>query len=235
MLATEKLLVQADSCYATIKPGVHLKFTVPAGMPDVDSILAQEQLDTAIYVKPSLLIFIIINMLVNAYFSGGWLSLVFSAIKGENADPSGLWERSRYFCGRLLMARILTLLLGIVMVFSAFILGPLAVILPVALLILTFFWEQAIVCEDLLLGEGFTRGHEVLRANLGEVFMVALAIGLFSTLASLVANLIVQNMLGYLLVIPIWSFVGGVFSVAMCALYQRLAQPAVIPPTNELL
>ena len=219
-----------------VKPGVHLKFTVPTGMPDVDSILKLEQTDIGA-LQPPLLLLTLISIIVNAFFSGGWLAMVFAALRGEEAAQINFWGRSRYFFGRLFAARVLTVLVGIFgLLFLALLLGPLALLLLVLVplaIAYTFFWELAIVCENLSVGEGFTRGYQVMRANVGEVLQVALPIALFSAVASLIANLVAQHIYGYILLIPIWAFVGSVFSVAICALYQRLALSSPMPPINE--
>jgi len=232
------LLTPLFGFFPTVQRGIHIKFAVPTGMPDLDSILKLEQMNIGVPVRPQMLLFALISILVDTFFTGGWLAMVFAALRGTEPDKTDLWEQSRYFFSRLLLTRILTLLVGIFgLVLLAIFLGPLAFILLILAfvgLMYVFFWELAIVGEDLSVGEGFTRGYEVLRANLGEVLRVVLPIALYTAIISLVANLIAQHILGYVLLIPVWSYIGGGFSAAICALYERLTKLPTSPPINNL-
>lgn len=228
------LLSTSFGSFPTVQPGVHIKFTVPTGMPDLDSILKLEQTPIHVPARPQVLLYALINLLVYSFFTGGWLALVFAALRGEEPDQTDLWERSRYFFGRLLVTNLLSVLAvvcGVLLLIP--LLGPLALlvllILAVIAIMYVFFWQLAIVGEDLSVGEALHRGYRVFRANVGEVLKVALPIMLFTALISLVANPIAQHIYGYILLIPVWSYIGGGFSAAICALYERLTRPPIDP------
>lgn len=211
--------------FPTVKTGFHLKFYVPSGMPSLGSILQLEQLEISTAVTAPTLLFVIGSLVVNTFFSGGWLATVFAALRGQELTREELWEQSRYFFGRLLVSRLLTLFGTIFgLLFLAMILGPIVLLLAVAILFYTFFWELAIVCEDLSVGEGFTRGHQLLRANFGEVLGTLLPMAVLCAMFSAIANFIAQTPLGYVLLIPIWSYLGGSLSVMVCGLYKELTQ-----------
>lgn len=218
-----------------VKPGINFKSVVPNGMPTVDSILQVETSDLGVAISPSVLLITLFSLVLSAFLSGGWMSGVFSAIRGQSdvLSQEQFMERSRYFFGRLLGARVLTFVGTLVGVLTVgLLLGPLALLMLLVAMVFTFFWELAIVREDLSLGDGFTRGYQLLRANLGEVFSTALPIALGSALFSVPANLIAQSFIGYVALIPVWSFVGSAFAVSICGLYDHLVQ-ATTPP--ELL
>lgn len=220
-----------------VKPGIHLKLVVPNGMPTVDSILQLETSDLGVAVSPSVLLITLFSMALSAFLSGGWLSGVFAAIKGQAdvLNQETFMERGRYFFGRLLGARVLTFIGTLVAVFGVgLLLGPLALLMLLVAMVFTFFWELAIVREDLSIGDGFSRGYQLMRANLGEVISTALPIALASALISAVANLMAQSFIGYVALIPIWSFIGGAFAVNICGLYDRLVEDSTPPELTQL-
>lgn len=211
--------------FPTVKPGFHLKVTVPNGMPSLDSILQLEQMSTTTALTAPTILLALASLVVSTFFSGGWLAAVFAALRGQELTQEELWEQARYFFGRLLVSRLLTVfgtIFGIL--FLAMILGPIVVLLAVAIVIYIFFWELAIVCEDLSVGEGFTRGHQLLRANFWEVLGTLLPMALLCAMFSAIANFIAQTPLGYVLLIPIWSYLGGSLAVMVCGLYRELTQ-----------
>ncbi len=215
-----------------VKEGVHFKFTVPNGMPSLDSILQMQQQPINEAMGGPVLLLTVIGMAIGAFLTGGWLAGVFSALRQQDTDQAEFMENCQRFFGRLLAARLITF---VVMVFGvltlAMVLGPLVFVLMLVALIYTFFWELAIVREDLSVSEGFTRGHRLLTGRLGEVLGFLLPIGLLTGFLSVFANLLAQSFVGYVLMIPVWSFIGGGFSVAVAALYDRLVDPS--PPAIE--
>ena len=182
-------------------------------------------MDTATAITAPNILFALTSLVVGTFFSGGWLATVFAALRGQELTSKELLEQSRYFFGRLLAARLLTLLVSLIgLLILAIIFWPLIFVLVVAMLIYTFFWELAIVCEDLSAAEGFTRGHQLLWANLGEVLGALLPIAVLCAMISVIANFMAQTPLGYVLLIPIWSYLGGILAVIVCDFYRGLTQ-----------
>lgn len=110
-----------------------------------------------------------------------------------------------------------------------------ALVAACAAVIHLFFWEIAIVYEDLGLQAGLIRGHMIMRSSLGEVARLLITILLTSGIVSLLLTWLAQYYLGYLLAILIWSIIGASLYVAVIHCYSELVKrdaPDVI--ANEM-
>lgn len=80
-----------------------------------------------------------------------------------------------------------------------------------------FFWEIAVVYEDLELREGFKQGHTIMRTYLSEFIVLVTILLIVTGAISIPLNWLAQTQLGYLAAILIWSVVGS--TLFLCVLY----------------
>ena len=218
-----------------VPPGVQWKATIPTSIPTMSDILSSAQPDLAT-ASPGKFLLMLPLMLIGTFLTGGYLAGGIRALHGEAVDWPTYWADCRRFFARLLLLDLLLLFVGIlVLALIAAIHMLLFLIAVVAAFVYLFFWPIAIVREDLTIKEGFERGHTLLRANWSRVIPLLLIILLASGLASLPINWLAQSFHGYLVAMPIWSFIGSIFSVAVLCCYDQLvsreateAQPADI-------
>lgn len=204
------------------KPGFNVKFTIPTGIPDLSSVIQTEQ--GTLSVAGFGLILTLLLMALSAYLTGGWLAGVFRHISGGDVSRDSFFAACSYFFGRVFAAQLITtgiFIFGVIL--FGVVLGPLAIVLALVLMAFTLFWSLAIVKDDLGLGNAFTRGYQTLFTFFGEALGVLAPILVASSLASIPLHLMAQSVVGYAVAVPIWAFVGGGLSAAVCALYVRLS------------
>ena len=202
-----------------VKPGFHLKFVVPVGLPSMAQILQQQEVPL---IGGSGLVLLgglagIISLGVSAFVSGGWLHSAFRLLNGEQVLQEEFLAASAKFLLRLVGLRLLNILLVTVVVLPlGMIFPPFALFAILFAMALTFFWEIAIVKEDLGVIGGLQRGWEVFKANVSEVLSLALLTGFATAVLSIIINGLAQSMAGYPLAAVSWIFISSVFSVAVC-------------------
>ncbi len=204
-------------------PGLHFKATIPASIPEIGNIIPGPNLGLA---SGSFGVFVLalVVTLFKTFLNAGYLAGGVRALKGESVDMPTFWADCQHFFKR-------SLLIGLLLLFAAPVsFAVLAAIHPIVALVAAFvaiiylfFWQIAIVYEDLGLREGFTRGHTIMRENLSEIVPLLLIILLMSGVASLILSPLARYYWGHLLAILIWSFVGASLFIALIHRYSELA------------
>lgn len=201
-----------------VPSGIHLKFAMPNSIPEMSGILQQPQ-TSGFNIDLS-----IIALFIAPFLVGGFLTSIINLYQEQQVTKDTFVENCIYFFARLLGANILTFLLMIVTFLPAFIFPPFVIISLVIILYYTYFWQLALVTEDLQIMDALVVGKDLLKANLSQVARLLIPIALLSAVISLPLNILGQNPLGYLLAIFIWSFVGTIFAIATISLFVDLAK-----------
>lgn len=215
------------------EPGLQFRATIPSSIPEISGIISGPNLGL---MSDSFGIFVILLavMLFRIFLNAGYLAGGMRALRGEAVDMSTFWADCQHFFKRLL-------LIGLLLLFAAPIsLVVLAAIHPIVALVAAlvatiylFFWEIAVVYEDLDLLAGFIRGHTIMRKNLYEVVLLVITVLSISGGVSLFVNSLAQYYWGYLLAILIWSVVGASLFIAVIHCYRELVERDVLQALPE--
>lgn len=217
-------------------PGLQFRATIPASIPEIGDMISPQQARLA---SDSLGIFVLLLavMLFKIFLSAGYLAGGMRALRGEPVDMPTFWADCQHFFKRVLLIGLLLLFAGTISLVVLAAIHPIvALVAAFVAIIYLFFWEIAVVYEDLDLREGFTRGHTIMRAYLGEVTLLLIAILSTSGIVSPLLNWLAQYYLGYLIAILIWSSIGASLFVAVIRCYCELVDRGVPDiPSNELV
>lgn len=205
-----------------VKGGFSIKFTVPLGIPDLSSILQGQTSELGAGVGGAGLLLGLLGLLLNAYLSGGYLGGIFRLLRGRAVAPQDFWTDCQGYFVRMVLVEVLTLMSVIMAGSMSFVLGPLVIIAIFFLLSVTFFWQFAVVRDNLSLERAISRGWWLMRSNFREVLGLILLVFLLTGAVSLLANFLAQTFTGYLVDILVWASIGSAFSAAVCSLYDRL-------------
>ncbi|MFZ7103713.1 MAG: hypothetical protein ACOWWO_13810 [Peptococcaceae bacterium] len=210
-----------------VPPGIHLKFAMPNNIPEMSGILQQPQTQ-GININFSLLSLVIAPLL-----AGGFLAGIFKIIKGETMTKEIFGQDCKYFFIRLLGVNILTFLFMLAALLPAFLFPPLAIISLIFVMYYTYFWQLALVKEDLQIMEAFHRGHTIFKDNLSRVIGLLFPIAILSAFIGVPLNILAQEPLGYLLAIILWTFSGSILAIAVISLFADLQKdPDLLAPVD---
>lgn len=206
------------------EPGLHLRATIPSSIPEISEIIAIPKLGL---LSDSFGIFVILLavLLFRLFLNAGYLAGGMRALRGESVDLPTFWADCKYFFKRLLLIGLLILLVVPISLVALALIHPIiALVAAVVAIMYLFFWEVAVVYEDLDLLAGFKRGHTIMRTYLGEIILLMLTVILISGAISLLLNWLAQTYWGYLLAILIWSIIGATLFIAVIHFYSELVQ-----------
>lgn len=207
-----------------IGSGLHFKIAFPTSIPTVSDVIANPQIQLTASSFGSFVLLAVL-WLFTIYMTGGYLAGGMRALRGEIVDMSIFWADCQYFFQRMLLAGLFLILLTVVLFTLLAVIHPIvALIALIAVLLYLFFWQMAIVYEDMDLLAGLKRSHAIMKLYLSEVIALVITIGLASGITSLVLNWFAKYYTGYLLAVFIWSFVGAVLFIAVLHSYIELVK-----------
>lgn len=205
-----------------VKPGLNFKFGVPVGLPIMSQVI-QERLGVGQTVGLAGGLTAVLSLAIDAYLSGGWLTAIFKLIAGETVSFDDFVRgSSRNFLPLAALRLVNILVLTVLVLPLGMLFWPLAFAALIGILALTFFWQIAVVKENLGVLSGLWRGWAVLRSNFREVLPLAALTGILSSLISAIINQLAQTKFTYPIGVVAWMVIGSVFTVAVCALYTSL-------------
>ncbi|MFZ5943078.1 MAG: hypothetical protein ACOYVD_03135 [Bacillota bacterium] len=204
-----------------VPPGIHLKLGMPNGIPEMSNILQQPQTHGInIDLSPAFIVFI----LVAPYLAGGFISSIFNILKGYEISKETFMSDCKYFYLRMLAVNILTLLLLLAAFLPALIFPPLIIVSIIFVMFYTYFWQLALIRDDLEIGEALYKGKSLFKDNLSNVLGLLIQIAVLSAIVSIPLNILGQNVMGYLFSILIWTYLGSIFVIAVISLFKDLEE-----------
>jgi len=199
-----------------VPSGFHLKFAMPNGIPEMSSILQQPQ------VQGVNINFSIIALIISPFILGGFLKAIYRLLENEETDKEVFIADSKYFFLRLLSVNVITFLLMMVAMLPFLAFPPLIIFLIIFFVYLTYFWQLALVKDDLEILEAINKGKAVFKNNLSQVLGQMFTVAIISAIVGVPLNIMGQSVIGYGLAIIIWSFVGIGLSISIISLYNDL-------------
>ena len=100
---------------------------------------------------------------------------------------------------------------------------PLVIVAIIFFVYLTYFWQLALVKDDLEILEALNKGKTVFKNNLSPVLGQIFTVAIISAIVGVPLNIMGQSVIGYGLAIIIWSFVGIGLSISIISLYDDLS------------
>ncbi|KJS21341.1 MAG: hypothetical protein VR72_11395 [Clostridiaceae bacterium BRH_c20a] len=199
-----------------VPPGFHLKFAMPNGIPEMSSILQQPQVQ-GININLSS-----IALIISPFLVGGFLSAIYRLLENKKTDKEIFIEDSKHFFLRLLSINVIIFLLMLAsMLLLVF--PPLVIVAIIFFVYLTYFWQLALVKDDLEILEALNKGKTVFKNNLSPVLGQMFTVAIISAIVGVPLNIMGQSVIGYGLAIIIWSFVGIGLSISIISLYDDLS------------
>ncbi len=202
--------------------GFLLRVTIRASIPEIDDVIPRPNLGSTLDSFGVFVLALAISLL-KSLLTAGYLAGGLRALRDEEVDMPTFWADCQHFFLRLLLIGLLWLLVSNIASNVLELVHPLvSSMVGVVTVIYLFFWEIAIVYEDLGLLAGFMKGLAIMCRNLGEVIRLLITIFLTSGVMSLLLNRLAQYYLGYLLAILVWSFIGASLYIAVLHCYSEL-------------
>lgn len=138
---------------------------------------------------------LIISWVVGALAQGGLIAGFSMAQDGQTVDFKSVWDQGQKFFWRILVINLIPLVLGfgalllILISFGLCVLPLICLALPIALVVAVFLKlaTNAVVIEDLTVGEAIEKAWMIMQTQLGELVVV----GLILVVAGVVASLLI--------------------------------------------
>lgn len=165
-----------------------------------------------------LLIFII------PFFLGGYIGSIFKLLNGDIVSFLSFWKDCYHYYFRTLAIIIQTFIISLVIAIPANFIPVLTLIAPFIVAYITYFWKFAMIKDDSDITTAMIKGRCLIRYNLGEFCLFFLALSGLAALLSIPINFLAQDIVGYILAIVFWTYMGSIISIAMMDKYCKLCQ-----------
>ncbi|WP_242869913.1 hypothetical protein [Desulfitobacterium hafniense] len=217
--------------------GITLKLTIPSALPSITQVLntANQGTDTFNINLPYgyldnvflIVLIAVLYLLAGAFLKGGFLGCILAGINEQEVSASTYIQTGKQFFGRFLAQALLMLILLLVSAPFWIDLGPLALLLMIGLLILSFyliFWDYVIVADNAGLIEAAQISLARIQSDLGKVLLFIIPIALITTLIGLaVSALITSSAILAVLAIALYAYFGTVAVFAIMTFYLDIS------------
>ncbi|HYF93661.1 MAG TPA: hypothetical protein VD969_15715 [Symbiobacteriaceae bacterium] len=195
-----------------------VKFLLPPSLPAGAELIGQGNKLGANQAGVLSILLAFLALMASAFVTAGYLHLLQGALRGTAPTWEQFVQGVNRFGGRLLQWH---LLLGAVLLVTGLVavaLGPVGIILLIALLlaaIFLFLVEWLIVVQDMSLGEALSASPGWVRGRFGDLFPIALvSVGLSAGLSLLLSG---TGLNSILLASPLWGWFGTWLALAVTA------------------
>ena len=217
--------------------GFTLKLTIPSALPSITQIMntTNQGTDTFNINLPYgylghgflAVLIVILYLLAGAFFKGGFLGCILAGINEQEVSVSTYIQTGKQYFGRFLAQAFLMLILLLASAPFWIALGPLALLLMLGLLILSFyliFWDYVIVAENAGLIEAAKISLARVQSGLGKVFLFLIPIVLITALLGIIANaFIASSPILAVLAISLYAYFGTAVVFAIMIFYLEIS------------
>lgn len=244
-------LLQLRDIMDFVTQGFRVSLTIPGAMPSIVPVLSEYSYVFNINIPLGGLqgglvaIFMgIMFFLLGIFLKGGFLGSVFSGLKGESFSLGTFIGCGKKFFGRFMLQILFMIFVILVSIFPYIviidiiisILGFLGVVLTavmsfvlvLALIFLLFFWDYAMVVEDIGVIDGAKKSWNVVKNNVVAVFIAILCILIANILLGILASLMVwAGLILAVLAIIGYAYFATVIIFFKMSFYQELSNEKV--------